>query len=122
RSRASHQKGLSVLSKWLGGHMLKRLVMMIVAALVETGSAVVTTGSARSDDGPAAGQFLALLNQLRSSVHVAPLDVDPRLVAVAQGWSDHMAADGTLAHNPNLARQAPPGWTVLGENVGVGGD
>ena len=102
--------------------MLKRLRTVVAAALVVTGSMIGSTTSARSDDAPDAGQFLTLLNQLRASTGVAPLNVDPRLVQVAQAWSDHMAADGTLAHNPNLATQAPSGWTVLGENVGVGGD
>src|SRR5207302_1519872 len=67
-----------------------------------------------------AGQFLSLLNGLRASVGVAPVGVDPRLVSVAQGWSDHMASTQTLEHNPNLVAQAPGGWDLLGENVGYG--
>ena len=64
--------------------------------------------------------FVNAINAIRASRGVAPLAVDGQLAAVAQAWSAHMAATGTLQHNPAIATQVT-GWRVLGENVGTGG-
>ena len=63
--------------------------------------------------------FVAKINDIRSSRGLASLAVDGQLTAVARSWSQHMADDGTLAHNPNLGSQVS-GWRTLGENVGTG--
>ena len=63
--------------------------------------------------------FVAKINDIRSSRGLASLAVDGQLTAVARSWSQHMANDGTLAHNPNLGSQVS-GWRTLGENVGTG--
>jgi hypothetical protein len=60
------------------------------------------------------------VNKFRAGTGVAILAVDPGLASVAQQWANHMAATGALAHNPNLATQAPQGWTKMGENIGSG--
>jgi hypothetical protein len=65
--------------------------------------------------------FAAALNDVRAGVGLAPVAVEARLVDVARGWSGHMAATNTLAHNPSVADQAPSNWQRLGENVGYGG-
>ena len=65
-------------------------------------------------------QFVADINQVRAGAGAAALSVDGRLAAEARGWAATMASTG-LHHNPNMAADAPPGWTVLGENVGTGG-
>jgi hypothetical protein len=44
------------------------------------------------------------------------------LRSVARDWSDQMAANGGISHNPNLGGQVSGGWSKLGENVGVGWD
>ncbi len=100
--------------------------------------------------GPAAGtepqleqQFLALLNAERAQNALTPLVRDGRIDRVATNWSQHMAATyvttgmtrdpaatadcsrSSLCHRPDLVAQlsAPfPDWTVVGENVGVGGE
>jgi hypothetical protein len=38
---------------------------------------------------------------------------------VARGWAQQMAASGGIAHNPDRGNQIT-GWSVLGENVGMG--
>jgi hypothetical protein len=68
-----------------------------------------------------AAQFLGLINGLRAGHGAAPLAWNGQLAAIAQAWSGHQAAAGTLAHNPSLGSEAPAGWTSLGENVGEGG-
>jgi len=63
--------------------------------------------------------FIAKINSIRASRGLGTLAVDGQLTAVARSWSQHMAADGTLQHNPNLGSQVS-GWRTLGENVGTG--
>jgi hypothetical protein len=66
-------------------------------------------------------QFLAKINDLRTSKGLGALQEDPALMSFAQSWSDHMGQAGAISHNPALA--ASPGtWTKAGENVGVGPD
>src|SRR5581483_7784867 len=107
-----------------GAHMGKRLLSAAIAAVAVICGAIglVTPNVARADDQGDVTQFLSLLNQVRSSVGVRPLSVDPRLVSIAQNWSNKMAADQNISHNPNLDAQVPAGWSVIGENVGMGGD
>lgn len=47
------------------------------------------------------------------------LTVKSDLAAVARDWAEHMAAAGSVSHDPNLADKVS-GWTVLGDNVGKG--
>ncbi len=93
--------------------------MVALAALVTTmlgGLAVPAGADAAADQAT----FVADINATRAAAGVAPLTVDPRLVTLAVWWAGKMAAAGGISHNPNLAAMGPPGWTVLGENVGVG--
>jgi Cysteine-rich secretory protein family len=75
---------------------------------------------AHADSVTDEGAFVARINGLRNSQGLGSLTVDPRLVGVARAWSAHMAATAVLAHNPSLPAQSPPGWSVVGENVGEG--
>ena len=104
--------------------MGKRLFAAVGAAVIMICGFIglATPNVASADNQADVTQFLALLNQVRSSVGVRALSVDPRLVSMAQGWSNQMAAAHGISHNPNLATQVPPGWSVVGENVGMGGD
>ncbi len=100
--------------------MSVRARLRALLVLLAVGASVV--GFAR----PAAaagdpGYYVAKINEIRASRGVGPLSVDGHLTAVAQSWSEHMAADGTLEHNPNLGSQVS-GWRTMGENVGTGPD
>src|SRR5436305_10088529 len=64
--------------------------------------------------------FVAKINDLRASVGVQPLVVDPGMTQVAENWTEQMAAQGDISHNPNLHAQLTPNRTKLGENVGMG--
>lgn len=91
------------------------------------GDARSSTGAARSTGGPRefatvpgsiSEQLLALANQARADAGLSPLAGHPDLDAVAQAWSDELAASGqSLAHNPAYAEQIPGGWSAAGENV-----
>ena len=81
--------------------------------------------SGRADagsDNPAGdeAQFVALVNQTRASVGLAPLAVDGQLTALARQHAQTMADAGTIFHaNPISAGVTAP-WVKLGENVGTG--
>lgn len=67
-------------------------------------------------------QFIAGVNALRTSQGLAPFIVDAEIRPVAMGWTEKMAAAGSISHNPNLAREITASWRKLGENVGTGPD
>jgi hypothetical protein len=67
-----------------------------------------------------AAELLDRVNGLRAKLGLGQLVDDPNVAAVALRWSTSMATNAQLAHNPNLAAEAPPGWAKMGENVGVG--
>ena len=94
----------------------------LVGLLVVLSAPVAEPRPALADSGADAATTLGDVNQLRTSLGLAPLVLDPTLVAMAQGWSAAMAGADHLSHNPNLVADAPVGWQALGENVGDGGD
>lgn len=68
------------------------------------------------------GEWLSMVNDLRTSRGLAPLQLDAELSSLAQRWSEKMAADGAISHDPNLASGVSANWSKLGENVGTGSD
>lgn len=58
------------------------------------------------------------INAERRSAGLAPLAVDGELQRVARSWTDVMAREDRLYHNPNLSTQVARDWQRLGENVG----
>ncbi len=93
------------------------VLMFTLLALV----AVPLSSPAGAADGVAETEFLSLINGERSSHGLAPLAVRTEVVPVARSWSDHMARQGKISHNPDLTAQMPSDWLRIGENVGVGG-
>ncbi|HEX2850733.1 MAG TPA: CAP domain-containing protein [Acidimicrobiales bacterium] len=71
-------------------------------------------------DGGAEQQFVDLINQSRAANGLGALAVRAEIVPVAEAWTTHLIADGTLSHNPSLASQMPSDWQRIGENVGYG--
>jgi hypothetical protein len=68
--------------------------------------------------GPQVQRGFDLLNAERSRRGVAVLEPHADLARKAQGWAEHLAATGHLAHS-DLRDGTPPGATVA-ENVGYG--
>src|SRR5256885_2168274 len=89
----------------------------ILGAVAAAG--VLVTGPVRADDPSDQQAFVDRINDIRTTHGLKPVVVDSRLTLLARTWAVQMAASGVLAHNPKLAAQGPPRWTVLGENVGV---
>lgn len=101
------------------------VVSIVLATSVALGPTAVVAGAAATTAARpvvSVGGFIQLINDLRVSLGLGGLATSPELNAVAQRWSDVMAAEGTIWHNPNLVSDVSSGWTMLGENVGVGYD
>ena len=99
-----------------------RVVAAWLAALTAFGGmAVLGASAAHADTVDEENQFLALTNQLRSSLGIQQLTPQAQLTQIARNWSAKMAGDGTISHNPALPNQVTANWTQLGENVGMGG-
>jgi len=100
--------------------MSARFHLRALLALIVAGAALFAFAGpahASSDED----YFVAKINQMRASRGLGTLSVSGQLTSVARSWSQHMASDGTLEHNPNYGSQVS-GWRTLGENVGTGGD
>src|SRR5262245_20242754 len=75
---------------------------------------------ASADAAADEAQFIALVNQTRASVGVAPLAVDAQLTALARAHTQEMANAGTIFHSNPLSAGVTEPWLKLGENVGTG--
>jgi uncharacterized protein YkwD len=101
-----------------------RAVSATLVAAIVTALPVVAATPAHADttSDSAESAFVAKINDLRASKGVQPLQLDLPLTAAARNWSAKMAEKGTIFHQPDLSVMGRPGWTLLGENVGMGGD
>ena len=106
--------------------VLRRALFAALAATVVLGSSACqlqrspSTTAAGYGVSSEAAAVLSLLNGFRSANGLAPLAVAGDATAKAQSHSDAMAAQLNLFHSSSLASGIQPGWTTLGENVGVG--
>lgn len=65
------------------------------------------------------------MNDARADAGAGPLAEDGAIGWVPRDWADHMAATGSLAHNPDYAGQVAssrPEATTFAENVGYASD
>jgi len=90
------------------------------AALAAAATAVLLLASSPSSASTSQeADFASRINAERSARGIPTLTVKSDLAAVARDWAEHMAATGSISHDPNLADKVS-GWTVLGDNVGKG--
>ncbi|MGH2720886.1 MAG: CAP domain-containing protein, partial [Actinomycetota bacterium] len=80
---------------------------------------LLSAGTARAQ-GDIEQCFVDRTNAERAALGLGSLSVHPELVTMARRHARRMADAGTIFHNDNLAAEAPAGWRLLGENVGVG--
>lgn len=85
-------------------------------------AAAPSRASAMPSPADAEGEFLADINDLRTSRGLNALVVDPELTQQARIWASTMNDAGRIFHSGNLAGGISANWQKLGENVGVGGD
>ncbi|HUQ62959.1 MAG TPA: CAP domain-containing protein [Acidimicrobiales bacterium] len=93
--------------------------MTLLVSLLALPFGALAPAAAHASAGSDEARFLSLTNQLRASVGVPGLSLDASMSNVARSWAQQMAANGTIAHNPSRGSQIT-GWSVLGENVGMG--
>ncbi|MEO5837707.1 MAG: CAP domain-containing protein [Acidimicrobiales bacterium] len=96
--------------------------MLLLLAIVTSMLVAVTGRADAGADNPAAdeAQFVALVNQARANVGVAPLAVDGQLTALARQHAQTMADAGTIFHANPISAGVTARWIKLGENVGTG--
>lgn len=88
------------------------LSAVAVVAFVFASTVAVADPSHESD-------FVSRINAERSARGLRTVSVRSDLTAVARNWSDQMAAEGRIYHDPYLPDEVS-GWTALGDNVGRG--
>jgi uncharacterized protein YkwD len=88
-----------------------RPLLLLVASLV----AMVVLGACT----PEQNESNRLVNDARAAYGIPGLMIHGQMNDKAQAWAERMAAEGRIFHS-DLVSGAPAGWTLLGENVGVG--
>jgi uncharacterized protein YkwD len=108
---------------------VKRAVIGIATAALFAGLSPVTGATAATSQGGcwdvkgAERGFAKRINDVRGKTQRGMLRLDPELSRTARLHSREMAKQDKLYHTPNqkLSKRVT-NWTILGENVGVGGD
>lgn len=105
----------------------KRLGVVLALAVMATLLAPPLTSSAGGDNPcwtprPAERKFRVKINHERSSRLMGKLRLDPELSKVARVHTRAMYKRGSIFHqSADQLGGRVVGWTLLGENVGVGG-
>ena len=105
--------------------MTRMLAALLAATVVVVGSADAPVSArsaplARAQDAGAEADFVDRINGARGAAGRGGLATDGELTSIARRWSQRMANDGRLSHNPNLANEVSHNWEKLAENVGFG--
>jgi len=92
--------------------------------LLAGAASAATPGATSWTPSTYADRLAALVNDARVKHGLPKLTVTSGTTTVALNWAQHLAASGTLSHNPNVcaevAKHGSPDWTVVEENVGDG--
>ena len=105
----------------MGRTTARSLARLLIISVVASATIIALTGPSWAAGGTQAAAELAFsqrINSSRDRSGLGPLTVNLALTRVARAWSDRMAADGKISHNPQIATQVAGDWTRLGENVG----
>ncbi|MEY2459281.1 MAG: hypothetical protein QOG30_1111 [Acidimicrobiaceae bacterium] len=86
-----------------------------------TAPAPQSSPKAANVSGSDAAQLISLVNQYRAANGLPALAKASDATAKAQQHSNDMAAQGRMSHSSSMSSGISPGWSSLGENVGVGG-
>lgn len=101
----------------MGGIKRSAAAAVVATFAVLTIAVAPAHASAATDEAA----FVRDINRERSTRGMGTLTVKSDLVTVARKHSADMAAKGTIWHGEGTAYKIS-GWTVYGENVGMGGD
>ena len=103
------------------GRTTRTLSRLLVVGIVASTTIIGLTGTSWAAGRTHAAEevsFSRKINASRQNAGLGRLTVNLALTGVARNWSDQMAADGQISHNPQVAGQVAGDWTRLGENVG----
>lgn len=90
----------------------------VVLLVVLTVLATLAGGASASEWAGAEQRLADRINAERRAAGLGELQVDAELQRVARAWTDVMAREDRLYHNPSLSSQVRRDWRLLGENVG----
>ena len=98
---------------------------LLATATATTGAGALLLTTPRAAAASTVSDANALVydvNAIRAWFHLSPLTVNPALSNFAVGHSEQMAAAGAIFHTASLYSVAAlvPGWSQVGENVGMG--
>ena len=86
---------------------------------VQQAASVARPADASSEGAGYADTILQDVNDLRTQLGLQPVTRYTQLDSVAQTWSEQMASQDTMSHNPSFADQFPGGWSAASENVAM---
>jgi uncharacterized protein YkwD len=107
----------------------KSVAVALAAAILASGggmtSALITAQPAQASStqpeiDSAISQILSETNAEREKAGLGPLTLDPTMSKVSQNWSQQMAAQQSMIHNPSYTSELPQPWIRVAENVGQG--
>lgn len=99
--------------------MTRRLIALLVAAVVALGSVAIAAPAQAATLTVAQyeAQIATYVNDARAKAGLPRLTVSTSISNVARRWSGAMASSGSFGHNPSYTTQIPAGWTSVAENV-----
>jgi hypothetical protein len=103
---------------------LRRVVALaLLAATLTAGALIPATAAGAGTPSEDEYSFLQKINYERVGRGLAPVVSDTELNPTARTWSQHMASQNVLSHDPNLVATVSsiePAWRGVAENVGYG--
>jgi hypothetical protein len=96
-----------------------RKALALLSVLSGIALSLVVVGASPAGASSESYDFLSRVNASRQAHGLRSLTMRSDLVSVAYNWTQHMAANNSLEHNPRLTSQVK-NWQSVGENVGVG--
>ncbi|MDN4646515.1 FG-GAP-like repeat-containing protein [Arthrobacter sp. PsM3] len=83
-------------------------------------AAPAEAASTQTQVDAAVAQILSGTNAERVKADLQPLRVAPSMNSVSQNWTQAMAAQSLMTHNPYFSTQLPQPWMGVAENVAMG--
>ena len=87
----------------------------------QQGSTAIEPAAITAEGAGHADTILRKVNELRAQQGLGSVTRYTQLDSVAQGWSEQMAVQRSMGHNPSFADQYPSGWAGASENVAMRG-
>lgn len=109
--------------------IIKSIAAVVAATILFSGAglsgavlnaAPAYAASTQSEIDAAVAQIFKDTNAQRAAAGLKPLILSTSMSQVSQEWTQNMAANQWMSHNPDFQSQLPPHWMSVGENVAMG--